>query len=1211
MSTAASSGSPAEQTGPVPPRIRLRDWPLVAVRALAVLSWTAAMATTLLIAWLPAVFRRRPAARSRARARRWVKRVWGRGVMRVTGVRVVTEGQAPPAGVLVVSNHLGYLDIPVLDSVTPMVFVARADLRRWPFWGFMATVGGTIYVDRATKRDVLRVRREMREALDRGENVIVFPEATSTAGETMLPFKPALLSDAAAGRNPVHWLTLSYRTPPGGPTARDRVCWWGDSTFLPHVLGLFALRARGLCRPLRRRSGAGGRPQGPRGGAAPRDARALRTGRRVGGPRGARAMTSRSPGPESPPTARQPRSWRGGHRWLRSWKRVVLLLYLALLGASHVARWGRPEPGPGPEQLVQRVNGSPTPESGFVTIAYRQWWTDSTRNLSGNLSRPETSVVLLHGSPGSGAAFRTLGPELGSARHTIAPDLPGFGGSTTRVPDYSIRAHAAMTLQLLDSLGIGRAHLVGFSLGGGVALEIVRADTARAASLTLLSSIGVQEHELLGEYHLNHAIHGLQLFGIRALSELVPHFGYLDDAFLSRSYARNFYDTDQRPLRGVLGGYAGPMLIVHGADDPLVPRAAAEEHHRIVPQSELVMLEGNHFMTFLEAERIAPPIAAFLDRAEAGTATVRATADPARIAAAAAPFDPLAAPPVAGFALFVTLLLIVAATFVSEDLTCIGTGLLIARGSLPWTAGVGACLAGLVVGDLLLYAGGRAIGRPVTRVAPLRWLIRQEELERACRWFTARGGALLLGGRFVPGTRLPTYLAAGVVRMPVLPFALWILVAAVLWTPLLVGGAALFGGAVAERIGAFQDRSLPWLVATALASLIALRVLAPLLGARGRRRFLARWGRVRRWEFWPPWLFYLPVLAWGLWLALRYRSLTVFTAANPAFPDGGLVGESKSEILGMIGDRSRVARTAVLGEGAAGGGGVDGVGGFPVVVKPDVGERGTGVSIVRSEGELRARLAETGEKLIVQEYVPGEELGVFHYRLPGEERGRIFGITGKRQPVVTGDGRRSLADLVLDDPRLRCRHRVFARRLGVAMDRVPAAGETVILEERGNHCHGCEFTDAGHLETPALAAAIERLSRGIGGFYFGRYDIRGPSMEDIRAGRFKVIELNGVSSEATDIYDPGNTLRSAYATLFRQWELAFRIGAANQALGARPTPAPALLGRLLRHFRPSGARWDSRTRGTPHKRRAPHTPRATQTSGAPREPAPASPCAER
>ncbi len=844
-----------------------------------------------------------------------------------------------------------------------------------------------------------------------------------------------------------------------------------------------------------------------------------------------------------------------------------------------------------------------------------------------------TPILLLHGSPGSGAAFRSLGPQLGTGRRTLAPDLPGFGGSTVTVPDYSIRAHAAMTLQLLDSLGIERAHVVGFSLGGGVALEMIRGDPARVASLTLLSAIGVQEHELLGEYHLNHAIHGLQLFAIWAPAELVPHFGYLDDAFLSHSYARNFYDTDQRPLRGILRGYPGPMLIVHGADDPLVPRAAAEEHHRIVPQSELVMLEGDHFMTFLEAERIAPPIAAFLDRVEAGTATVRATADPDRTAAAAAPFDPLAAPPISGFALIVTLLLIVAATFVSEDLTCIGTGLLIARGSLPWTAGVGACLAGLVVGDLLLYAGGRAIGRPVTRVAPLRWLIRQEELERACRWFTARGAALLLGGRFVPGTRLPTYVAAGVVRMPVLPFSLWILVAAMLWTPLLVGGAALFGGAVAERIGAFQDRALPWLVATALAALIALRVLAPLLTARGRRRFLARWGRVRRWEFWPPWLFYLPVLAWGLWLAVRYRSLTVFTAANPAFPDGGLVGESKSEILGMIRDRARVARTAVVGEGGAGeGGGADDgadiegnglgagtepvqgadgggraerrareaalagvaeVGGFPVVVKPDVGERGAGVSVVRDEGELLERLAEAGERPIVQEYVPGEELGVFHYRIPGEDRGRIFGITGKRQPTVTGDGRRSIDDLVLAHAWLRCRRRVFARSLGAGMDRVPVAGETVVLEERGNHCHGCEFTDGGHLETPALAAAIDRMSRGIDGFFFGRYDIRGPTMEDIQAGRFKVIELNGVSSEATDIYDPDNTLRSAYAKLFRQWELAFRIGAANRARGAGPTPALPLLGRLLGHFRPSGARWDPRSRGTQRTHRAKHTQEAT------------------
>ena len=911
-----------------------------------------------------------------------------------------------------------------------------------------------------------------------------------------------------------------------------------------------------------------------------------------------------------------------GRRWLRIRKRVVLVVYLALLAASHAVRAGRPEAPPPPGLSLQQVEGWPRPKRGSVTIAYREWETDSgnnlsrdddeltvsksdsvdgesvvtnnTHNLSNNLSgdqgrdpvrgvleRPGSRghpVLLLHGSPGSGRVFRRFGSALGAGRRAIAPDLPGFGGSTTKIPDYSIRAHAAMTLQLLDSLAIERAHVVGFSLGGGVALEMHRADPARLASITLLSSIGAQEYELLGEYHLNHAIHGLQLFGIWALRELVPHFGYADDAFLSHSYARNFYDTDQRPLRGILSGYAGPMLIVHGTDDPLVPTAAAEEHHRIVPQSEMVMLDGNHFMTFLEPDRIAPPIEDFLDRVEAGTATLRANADPARTAAAATPFDPSSVPPVMGFALFVTLLLIVAATFVSEDLTCIGAGLLVARGTLPWTAGVGACLVGLVVGDLLLYAGGRLLGRPVTRIAPLRWMIRQEELERACRWFTERSAALLIGGRFVPGTRLPTYVAAGVVRMPLIPFSLWIVVAAVLWTPLLVGGTALFGAAAAERVGAFQDRTLPWLIVTAIAALIVLRVAIPLFSAAGRRRFLARWGRVRHWEFWPPWLFYIPVVRWCVWLSLKYRSLTAFTAANPAFPDGGFVGESKSEILGAIGDRARVARTVVAGGGGGAGAGGAGdlaaaVGGLPVVVKPDVGERGAGVAIVRSEEALEARLAARDAKLIVQEYVPGEELGVFYYRIPGEERGQIFGITEKRAPKVTGDGQRSLGDLVLDDRRLRCQHRVFARTLGEEVDRIPGPGEKVVLEERGNHCFGCEFRDGAHLATPALAAAIDDVSRSIDGFFFGRYDIRADTMEEMQAGRFKVIELNGVSSEATNIYDPRGTLWNAYRTLFRQWDLAYRIGTANRALGAQATPALSLLRRLFQHFRPSGARW--------------------------------------
>ena len=235
MSTAASSGSSA-------PRAGLRHWPRVAARVLVVGGLTVVVVVALLCVNLVAIARPRSGPALRAGARRRAMRIWGRGMMRAVGVRVSVEGVPPPPGALVVSNHLSYLDIPVLGSVVPMVFVAKAELRRWPLWGFAASVGGTIFVNRATKRDVIRVRDEMVEARERGDTVIVFPEATSTGGETILPLKPALLADAAAEGAPVHWLTVSYRTPPDSPPARYSVCWWGDVGFVPHVVGLFAVR---------------------------------------------------------------------------------------------------------------------------------------------------------------------------------------------------------------------------------------------------------------------------------------------------------------------------------------------------------------------------------------------------------------------------------------------------------------------------------------------------------------------------------------------------------------------------------------------------------------------------------------------------------------------------------------------------------------------------------------------------------------------------------------------------------------------------------------------------------------------------------------------------------------------------------------------------------------------------------------------------------
>jgi hypothetical protein len=111
----------------------------------------------------------------------------------------------------------------------------------------------------------------------------------------------------------------------------------------------------------------------------------------------------------------------------------------------------------------------------------------------------------------------------------------------------------------------------------------------------------------------------------------------------------------------------------------------------------------------------------------------------------------------------------------------------------------------------------------------------------------------------------------------------------------------------------------------------------------------------------------------------------------------------------------------------------------------------------------------------------------------------------------------------------------------------------------GSHCRGALFLDGGWIKTEELERAIDDLCRGSEGFYFGRFDIRAPTIEDFRRGEnFKVVELNGVTSEATHIYDPRNGLLSAYRTLFEQWRIAFRVGAQNRARGFRPTPLRSL-----------------------------------------------------
>lgn len=354
--------------------------------------------------------------------------------------------------------------------------------------------------------------------------------------------------------------------------------------------------------------------------------------------------------------------------------------------------------------------------------------------------------------------------------------------------------------------------------------------------------------------------------------------------------------------------------------------------------------------------------------------------------------------------------------------------------------------------------------------------------------------------------------------------------------------------------------------------------IAPLaITNRGRRLLVSQWRRVTRWEFWPPWVFYPPVLLYILSLMVKHRSVTLFTAANPAIVAGGFVGESKHAILqALAGTPAFFARARLIAGsltedekvGVATAFMADESLAFPVVLKPNHGQRGSGVVVVRSAEALRLRLAQSTIDTIIQEYAGGPEFGVFYYRRPREAHGHIFSVTEKTFPAVVGDGRRTLEALILHDDRAVCSARLYLDRHRHELTRVPGDGEPVPLVELGTHCRGSVFLDGASVMTAELEAKFEAIAQRFEGFYFGRFDVRASAgVEAFRRGdAFKIIELNGVTSEATHIYHPGTALRTAYRVLLNQWRIAFEIGEENRARGAAPASVAGLIA-LARDYR--------------------------------------------
>jgi membrane protein DedA with SNARE-associated domain len=504
------------------------------------------------------------------------------------------------------------------------------------------------------------------------------------------------------------------------------------------------------------------------------------------------------------------------------------------------------------------------------------------------------------------------------------------------------------------------------------------------------------------------------------------------------------------------------------------------------------------------------------------------------------------------------------ATFILEDVAAVAAGILLATGALAWPIAFGACFLGIWAGDAGLYGLARVLGRHWFEQSS--WARFSQRVDRSERWFAKRGNWILVFSRLLPGARLPTYLAAGFLRLPLNRFLLITGSASLVWTLFVLLSVQVLGARFLFWLAPF--RKAGWALLFALPCLLLLLPWAKRLDL-GIRRLYAGLIKWFHWEFWPAWIFYPPVLLYYLWLAIKYRSLTLPTAANPGIFSGGMIGESKIATLeklmqtspGFTAEAELVAgssfenRLASVREICARRNIA-----YPLILKPDVGQRGVGVKLIRNEDQVIAYLKSTRAPLLLQRYAPGPlEVGIFYFRLPFESRGHIFAITEKVFPAITGDGRSTISELIWADPRARFIAAKYLERLENRKLEVLPPGESLRLVEAGNHAQGCIFKDGMRLCTPELADRIDTISRRVPGFNIGRYDIRFSHKDNLAAGRdFQIVELNGAASEATSIYDARNSFLTAYRTLFRQWDLVFAIGSANLSRGTQLTPISAL-----------------------------------------------------
>lgn len=323
-------------------------------------------------------------------------------------------------------------------------------------------------------------------------------------------------------------------------------------------------------------------------------------------------------------------------------------------------------------------------------------------------------------------------------------------------------------------------------------------------------------------------------------------------------------------------------------------------------------------------------------------------------------------------------------------------------------------------------------------------------------------------------------------------------------------------------------------------------------------------------EFWPFWIFYIPAYFYWFALAVKARHPTYFTATNPLMNNSGAVNLSKYHYLSKL-PPAWIPKTIKIDAPFS----TQDVQNklenqqfsYPLILKPDNAERGKGIVFIESKQQLLASLsASSYDNLLLQEYCDYPlEAGLLYYRYPSATKGTISSITTKVFCTLTGDGKSTWGELVCGNERVVHRTKQLQKQLANQWNTIAKKGEQLLVEPIGSHNRGTMFLNGQKQHSKQLEKRLDQWAKQLPAFYYGRFDIKFNSWEELLIGqKFAILEINGVNSEPTHIYDPKTTWDEAYRIIFSHMKIIYEISNQNRRLGIAPKPLLPFLIELIK-----------------------------------------------